>query len=404
MRIILLLLFLMMSTNSFSQEKEVTSWINDNATDLSNYSSVEFDNIIKNSNLNTIETDIYGFGEAAHHNKEFSEFKTNFFKFLVLNKEVKTFVLEESYGACFFINEYIHGKQGDLRTLILNFRQHIWKTEEVFDLISWMKGYNDGKPENEKISIYGNDCMFNYGIDTIIKKLCLNENIKLYKEELELLDYYSNATFPIKSKQEDLTNLFARINQSSQIIQATEALSNYIAFSENPVQKVRDQFMFEIVSNIYENEKDKIFVWAHNEHIKKTNLFRENVPSMGSFLSKKYGQKYFAVGFEFGIGSFFSFNQQENKSSYVVLEKPIKNTNSEFLFQTKFDAFYLDFELANKNNVMKKFLSQKRDYLHIGGYGLVLAYLKYNFAREKYNDMYDGLIYVKKVTKTVILR
>lgn len=404
MKITLQFFLLIISTFSFSQEKEVISWINNNATDLLHYSPKEFDSIIKYSNFNTIEADIYGFGEATHHNKEFSELKTSFFKFLVLNKKVKTFILEESYGACFFINEYIHGNQGDLEDLILNFRQHIWKTEEVFDLISWMKVYNDGKPENEKISIYGNDSMFNYGIDTIIKKLCLNENIKLKKEEVELLDYYSNSTFPKKSKQEELIKLFARINQSHEIIQATEALLHYIAFSENPIQKVRDQFMFENVFNIYENKKDKIFVWAHNEHIKKTNLFRDNVPSMGNHLSKKYGKKYFAVGFEFGIGTFFSFNQKENKYSNVILEKPIKNTNSEFLFETKLDVFYLDFETANKNILMNKFLSQKRDYLVIGAYGLVLEYLKYNYARDKYNDMFDGLIYIKKVSNSINLK
>ena len=52
---------------------------------------------------------------------------------------------------------------------------------------------------------------------------------------------------------------------------------------------------------------------AHNEHIKKTSLFKENVPSMGNHLSKKYSSNYYSMGFEFGIGTLLGYNQKEKK-------------------------------------------------------------------------------------------
>lgn len=63
---------------------------------------------------------------------------------------MKIFILEESFGACHFINEYLEGKNGNLRELVLNFRQGIWRTQEMIELISWMKSYNETKSSNNK--------------------------------------------------------------------------------------------------------------------------------------------------------------------------------------------------------------------------------------------------------------
>ena len=94
----------------------------------------------------------------------------------------------------------------------------------------------------------------------------------------------------------------------------------------------------------------------------------------------------------------------EKKVENITLDKPIKNTNSEFLFSNNHEAIYIDFNTAIKNESMKKFLSQKRDYLMIGGYGLVLKYLKYNYVTEKYIEMFNGLIYVKKISRNYPLK
>lgn len=125
----------------------------------------------------------------------------------------------------------------------------------------------------------------------------------------------------------------------------------------------------------------------------------DRTPSMGNLLDEKFKNKYYAVGFEFGVGELYSYNLEEKKGTYILLDKPIKNTNSEFLFSTNNDISFIDFDTAIKNDSMKKFLSQKRDYIMIGGYGLLLKYLKYNYVSEKYIDMYNGLIYIKKISQ-----
>ncbi len=418
MKLQIYLFFLVITNIINAQKNEVIEWIDSNAIPLEKNNSEKYLKLTSDY-LNPFFSDaeIYGFGEATHHNKEFFEIKTEFFKYLVLHQNVRVFVLEESFGACFYINEYLQGSNLNPKDLVQNFRQSIWKTEEIIELIKWMKWFNESKPLDQKISFFGNDCMFNYELISILKNSLKKNNIQLNQDEINLLeiytqnydDYFSkNKSNTIFTKINDLKIILSKLKENKNIDQESkltiDALNYYTEFLSKPTQETRDYFMAKTVEEIYNATKKKMFIWAHNDHIKKTFVYKDRTPAMGNLLDKKFKKKYFAVGFEFGIGELFSYNLDEKKVENITLDKPIKNTNSEFLFSNNHEAIYIDFNTAIKNESMKKFLSQKRDYLMIGGYGLVLKYLKYNYVTEKYIEMFNGLIYVKKISRNYPLK
>lgn len=55
-------------------------------------------------------------------------------------------------------------------------------------------------------------------------------------------------------------------------------------------------------------DTDRAVLWAHNGHVnRESNRSRSDgskVPSMGHYLTERYGEDYYAVGFDFGSGSF----------------------------------------------------------------------------------------------------
>ena len=51
------------------------------------------------------------------------------------------------------------------------------------------------------------------------------------------------------------------------------------------------------------NPKSKLFIWAHNAHIKYNGHNKDEKP-MGMFLRRWFGRDYFAIGQFFGYGSF----------------------------------------------------------------------------------------------------
>lgn len=411
--------FLVVNNITYAQKNDAITWIDSNAITLESNNSEKYVNS-SSDYLNSFfsKAEIYGFGEATHYNKEFFEAKTAFFKYLVLHQNVRVFIIEESFGACYSINEYIKGNNSkNLKGLVQNFRQSIWETEEMLELIQWMKTYNETKPLNQQICFYGNDCQFNYELISILKNQLIKNNIKLNQEEIDLLEIYAanfndyfnkDKSGKIYTKLDDLKLILSKLRENTTIDEESkltiDALNYFAEFLNKQTQEVRDFYMAKSVENIYNFTKKKLFIWAHNDHINKNVVHATQTPSMGNLLYKKFKNKYYAMGFEFGVGELLSFNTEKNVSENIILDKPIKNTNSDFLFSTNHTAFFIDFETASKDESMKKFLSQKRNSIMIGGQGLVLKYLKYNYIHEKYIDIFDGLIYIKKISRSIPLK
>lgn len=407
-KIYLIFVFLTVSNVTFCQNKEVLNWINNHAY------SIEDCNF--NTNLNVpnnqlsssfYNASVFGFGEATHHSKEFIQLKSKFFKYLVLHHNVKIFVLEESFGASFFVNEYINGKGGDLKEILGNFKQGIWKTQDLYELIDWMKSYNEDKSIKDKIKFFGNDCMFNFRLVFIINKIVSENGISLNSEEKELLKFYETEIWSYKDKKllesnaVEITKLKERLKTTTNnvdLINTFNALEQFNEFLIHSNQQVRDKNMASNVINLQLSLDSKVFICAHNVHVKKTNV-EKNIPSMGKLLFEKYNNLYFSVGFEFGKGTLVGFDSAKEKFEDVILDEPIKETNSAFFFETNKDIFYFDFSIASEDVNMRKFLNEKRNFI-FGGYGLVLKYLKHNIVSEKYTSMFDGLIYVKNISKS----
>jgi erythromycin esterase len=84
---------------------------------------------------------VVALGEATHGTSEFFRVKHRLLAYLVEHAGFRVFAIEANQLAVEPINEYVRGASGDVRTLMrAMFR--VWNTEEVKDLIEWMRAYN----------------------------------------------------------------------------------------------------------------------------------------------------------------------------------------------------------------------------------------------------------------------
>ena len=104
---------------------------------------------------------IVGLGEATHGTREFFQMKHRIFQYLVENLNHKAFGFEADFAECIYINNYVTKGEGDLEDLMKT-KMHFWtwRTEEVKELLEWMKNYNMGKSDEEKIHYVGFDCQY----------------------------------------------------------------------------------------------------------------------------------------------------------------------------------------------------------------------------------------------------
>ena len=109
---------------------------------------------------------VVALGEATHGNSEFQQLKLDVFKMLVEKYDVRAFALEGDFGGCEVVNRYIHGEsdtsQGavasigyDEATAAIGFT--IYRTDEMANLVAWMRAYNETAAPGEDLRFYGFD-------------------------------------------------------------------------------------------------------------------------------------------------------------------------------------------------------------------------------------------------------
>ena len=111
------------------------------------------------------QTQIAALGEATHGNAEFQRLKLDVFQVLVEKYGVRAFALEGDFGGCEAVNRYIHGGAGTAAEAAAAIGFDIYRTQEMEDLIAWMRSYNEAARPGGDLWFYGFDMQryeFNY--------------------------------------------------------------------------------------------------------------------------------------------------------------------------------------------------------------------------------------------------
>ena len=103
------------------------------------------------------EAQIVALGEATHGNKEFQQLRLDVFQVLVEKYGVRAFALEGDFGGCEAINRYIHGADGTAAEALSATGFAIYRTEEMENLVEWMRDYNASAAQGEDLRFYGFD-------------------------------------------------------------------------------------------------------------------------------------------------------------------------------------------------------------------------------------------------------
>ena len=410
--IVTLILIIFCNSCLFSQNNAIVKAINENAFQLNN-SDPNID-IDKDAKLDSIfnKVRIFGFGEATHGTKEFFNLKFKFFKYLVKNQGVRNFAIEASYANCIAINNYIKGQKNDPKELLKNIGFWIWNTQEVLELIEWMKKYNVDKIQSNQINFYGIDIMDCSNSAKIISEH-LTEN--LYENKTQYLDILSFYTIKNNTKylnKNILKNHLIVMNELKEILKSSEAKNKelYISLQNSIIQyinlcidyrqEIRDKEMSENINQIlhFNGNESKIFIWAHNFHIKKNNITYTNDFAMGHFLKEKYGNEYYSLGFDFATGAFNAYSIKNKKIEIFSITEPMTKTSSKLFNESSFDSFFLDFNSISKIDILNNYITSKVNYRGIGS-----TYNPKMVENEKLKDAYDGIIFVKQTQASTLL-
>ena len=399
-----------------AQETEVVKWINSNAIIIEDTNpDTSLDNFKKHTPNIFKDVKLFGFGEATHYTKEFFNLKAKFFKYLVENEGVTLFIMEESFGHADDINDYLKGGNGTADQLTGTLGFGVWRNQEVAGLISWIKTYNQDKPETKQVKFYGMDNQFGYKTNEVVKQFITKYSINTPEKTAALLDSCANADARFINKSilknylkqldnitADLKNNFTPSNTTQfkdydHAAYALTILKQYIAFELNHSYKERDKAMAENAIYLMQHQgKDvKGFIWAHNGHIDKKGIWQAH--STGYHLKKEFGDTYYSMGFDFATGQLYTKTKEGKiyKGGLHTISEPLKDTYADVFTEADAPVFIIDFKAAQKDIIMKDFLKSNRKIITTGGGGYNPLY---KGSKENLLELYDGILFVRDIS------
>ncbi|MGI8745514.1 MAG: erythromycin esterase family protein [Bryobacteraceae bacterium] len=371
---------------------------------------------------------LVGLGEATHGSREFFQMKHRMLEFLVREMGFTVFAIEASYPACWNINDYVLYGKGDRAKALASQGFWTWDTNEVSDMIDWMRAYNEKAPENKKVKFLGYDLQ-NFSRTYEVINAYLNKVAPEYVPTAE--DAFNDLKLPASEygkrpdeqrKQETArilellgflglheTEFVRKTSQSEfdEAMQEARILAEYDeAYGQNPAKpgrNLRDFYMAENIAYLVNQQPagTKMVIWAHNGHI-QTTAYGGGVPSMGSHLRKMYGDSYYAFGFTLYEGGLQSREMKPTGAGGLkefTLPPAPEGSVGWYFNLPGISKYIVDLRAAPKEGPVAEFLSMPHPMTSVGSGFNTSWTTKQYMAPTVLKDAFDGIIFIKKTTR-----
>lgn len=342
-----------------------------------------------------------GLGEATHGTREFFRMKHRFVEWFSSQSDTTIFVIEASMPEARIVNDYVLYGKGDPKEALAGMNFWVWNSQEVLDMIEWMRDYNESG--QGVVEFWGNDLQFPHlaadSVEVFVEKVdpgFLDELQGHYsrvrqaeREELRTMsqDQLSEICHEVlkvrshlESNQDNYLSMVDTMSmewaiQNARIVE--QGVAMYI-FDEDS----RDRSMAlntEWIYNHHTGKESNMVIWAHNAHIRYSD-------GLGNYLAETYGDQYTSVGFAFGEGEYSAVTGEDAVRSYPT--PPLRKGSVEYaLSSTEIPAFALDLRHASEHEY-GKWLADQKLFKDIGSIAFEDPYYLARIANQ-----YDILIY-----------
>lgn len=367
------------------------------------------------------EAKIIGLGEATHGNAEFQKLKLTLMQKLAANDGCRAIVIEMGFGDGLHLDAYVQGEEGTAEDVLVNVGYALYQTEEMVELLDWIRGYNGSASDADKIHIYGIDMQSISPESAYLATYCKENGIAGIETALRRLEELSD---PMVEMEDDDREIYTEVEEAIKSAASDTNVSDYVnamqalcavfqnidapGYSEDPEAygEYRDECMTRNLRWVLEKEEEaghgKIMLTAHNGHLTKGEAISYGEHTFGNRLAEMYGDAYFVIGTEF-------FNANVNIHTAGTWDENYERKNHKFCsgdplaYQAKNrkdGMYYLDFATVPKKST--KLYEQIHSEIPMGAVGEGYSIYFYLFQTFRENmipaECYDAVIYVYDAT------
>jgi erythromycin esterase len=368
------------------------------------------------------KTRLVSLGEATHGTREFFQLKHRMLEFLVNEMGFNIFAIEATMPESFDINEYVMTGKGDPAKALAGIYFWTWDTEEVLEMIQWMRRYNADPNHTRKVKFYGFDMQSAARAAKVtlsyLRRVDPQRAENAAKELGLLANPYTEPQFYTLAKEkkvaaaETVKSVLASFDERNQdYVNRSNAdewslarlhaqiLAQNIEMQSGAINSrlaVRDRSMAENIRWILEHEGPdaKLVAWAHNGHVAAQNTM------MGSHLRRMFGSEMAIFGFAFNQGGFQAMEMPcpsaTGLRSFNVGPAPDGSLDAT-LASAGLRIAAIDLRTLPKEGEAAKWFSEPRATRIIGaGYGERFA--AHFLDRQVTPQIYDAILFVEKTT------
>ncbi len=356
---------------------------------------------------------IIALGEGTHGTSQFFNTKDQIVRFAAEKYKNIVFAMEANMPEAKRVNDYITYGKGNPKTALAGLYFWTWNTQEVLNMIEWMRKYNEsGKG---KIEFWGFDLqtptVATQNVENFIHKYDarFSDSVSFYYRDISNIaiaiyhaDYQDKISYATTWYQSSSNVLDHLIRNRKKYLQLDDSINvDWIIQNARiveqgaeihiPGKRSRDEEMALnaewIISHSPKNAK--IVLWAHNFHISKAGS------SMGSYLNKVYGNEMINFGFAFYSGKYNAVGDSGLGAYSTSLPKP--GSIEWVLHKTGIERMILDIRNISGNS-NSSWLNQTLNFRSIGAMAMDYAFYPTVITKE-----FDVLIYFDKTTPSHLL-
>ncbi|WP_316794299.1 erythromycin esterase family protein [Pedobacter frigoris] len=358
---------------------------------------------------------VIGLGEATHGTREFYLYKAKLIKYLIEHQELRVLVFESDMVGMESINDYVSNKNGlTLEKAMSNYGLFdIYKTQEVADLIQWIKAFNLKQPAEDKVTIAGMDANMPYHIASKIlqsKSLSphLDQGLKKDLADIRSMPERRNFGQTRKKYLLGIADKLGTIVQDKLNPDSLEIYSHYVHLLVQSLRMInlddiqlntqRDAHMAENVLWLLNkiNDKQTLAIWGHNGHI-CADKWRSYKPT-GMHLRSKLKDRYYALGFAVGEG-YARLWDSRNGIPFHKAQLPAIQNISQFEFvlkQLKYSNFFLPTGRGIEDKTLKTYFSKPLLTRALGAQ--VVRAEQDILLPVRVDSAYDGIVFFEQTT------
>jgi erythromycin esterase len=243
-------------------------------------------------------------GEASHGTHEYYTWRASISRRLIEEKGFSFLAVEGDWPDCYRVNRYLKGypDSGDNARDVLHAFERwptwMWANEEIVELVEWLRGRNDGLPEERKAGFYGLDV---YSLwDSLYQVLgylgkhvpsalpAARRAFQCFDPYGEDVQEYARATRWVDASCEDeVVALLAELRrtprpnledgreahfnaeQNALVVKNAEHYYRTMVQGGPESWNIRDRHMTETLERLMRHHRpqSKAIVWAHNTHL-----------------------------------------------------------------------------------------------------------------------------------------